>query len=390
MHPRIAERTVVETGEAGVGARQLQHTGVEFHDGHRADRAVVEDLAHREAVAAAEDQHPAVRTARHRRMHQRFVIAELGLRTDAEPPVQIQRQRSAGTFPPPPRTGSGPRAAGHHHLLDTGLHRDPRRGAVHRLPGGPFERRGQHHPRGEQREDQCVGGEQCPAGAAAQIAAEEPQHQHTPGHRVDPAGEQRPGQLPEARQQQKGKGQTADERADIVRGEEVGDRAARVLPAHPLDQRHQQRHLGADQDADGQGEADERGAGLAEPCEAGVERHRGAAADQRESGFDRAEADRRPAAQPLGEQRPDAHREDHDGQHDRRLGDGVTDQVRGQGDQFEFVDQAAGGADEDDGEDEQPARPGRHGQPHRCHGLRHPGGAGENRLWRVDHNVNAT
>ena len=65
----------------------------------------------------------------------------------------------------------------------------------------------------------------------------------------------------------------------------------------------------------------------------------------------------RPASQRLGQQRPDPHGEDHHRQHDRRLIDGVADQVAAQRDQGQLVDEAAGGADEDGGEHGRPANP---------------------------------
>lgn len=92
------------------------------------------------------------------------------------------------------------------------------------------------------------------------------------------------------------------------------------------------------------------------PGEGGVERQRADPADQREDRLDDAETQCGAAAESFRQQRAHAHREDHHGEHHGRLGDRVTHQVRGEGDQFQFVDQAAGGADEDGGEHQQPRR----------------------------------
>ncbi len=97
----------------------------------------------------------------------------------------------------------------------------------------------------------------------------------------------------------------------------------------------------------------------------GVQHHHRQPADQRERRLDRGEGGGGAVAQPFGEQRAEAHREDHHREHDGRLGDRVADQVRGERDEFEFVDQAAGGADEDGGEDERAGRPRRDGQGQR-------------------------
>ncbi len=78
----------------------------------------------------------------------------------------------------------------------------------------------------------------------------------TPATASDHADHQRALQLSEGRQQQQREAQAADQGTDVVDGEHVGDGAAGLLPADPLQEGHQQRDLGADQQADHQGHHD--------------------------------------------------------------------------------------------------------------------------------------
>ncbi len=329
--PRVVQRVPVERGQARVRTGQAGQVRVEFDDGHGRDAGVAQDLAGGEAVAAAEHQDPAVRSARHGRVHQPFMVRVVVFRAGPQAAVKVEAEWSAasGTVlrrvrcgaccpvaagpvevlvrgPGPARgvraRGGRARTARDHDFLDAGTDRDPRRRPVHRVPRGALEGRHQDHPGGEQRQHQHVRGDQGPAGPYGQVAAEEPEHQPAAGHRVDRTGEQGAGDLAQPRKQQEGEGESADQGAHVVGREQVRHRTPRVLAADPLDERHQQRHLGPDEHAHGQREGDQDGAGLAEPGVAGVERHRGEAADEREDRLQRAEADGRPAAEPFGEQ----------------------------------------------------------------------------------------
>ncbi len=341
MDARVAVHVLVEGGQAGVDPGQPGELGIGVDDVDAAYAPVAQHLPGGEAVAAAEDEHARV-GAVHGGVHERLVVAPLVAAAHPQPAVQEQVEG--------PPVG----VAGEDDLLHVGLHGHADVLAVHGVPGGAFEAVGEDGRRDEEREDDDVDGQQQPARPAGQVAPEQAEDEGGADGRVDGAGEQRAGELAEEGQQDEREGEAADERADVVRGEQVGHGTARVLSAHPLDQLHEQRHLGADQHADDQGEDDEQdaravgpqAAPAAGPGEDGVQHHRAGAADEGEAGLERAEAGRREAAQPLGGERADAHGEDHDGQDDGRLGDGVAHQVRGERDEFEFVDEPAGRAHE--------------------------------------------
>ncbi|PPS76219.1 hypothetical protein BZZ08_06640 [Streptomyces sp. MH60] len=355
---RVAVGVFVEGGQSGVVPGQPGEPGVEFDDVDAAYAGVAQHLPGGEAVAAAEDQHARV-GAVHGGVHQRLVVAPFVAGAHPQPPVQEQVER--------PAVG----VAGEDDLLHVGPYGHPDVLAVHGVPGGAFEVVGEDGRGGEQDEDQRVGGQQQPAGPAGQVAPEQAEDQGGADDRVDGAGEQGAGELAEEGQQDEREGEAPDEGADVVRGEQVGDGTAGVLPAHPLDQLHEQRHLGADQHTDGEGEGDQQdaravgpqAAPVAGPGEDGVQEHRAGAADEGEGGLERGEAGRREAAQPFGGERADAHGEDHDGQDDGRLGDRVADQVRGERDEFEFVHEPAGRAHEDPRQHQEPSDGGPYGQP---------------------------
>lgn len=255
---------------------------------------------------------------------------------------------------------------------------DPHPVAVHGPARGLLEVVDEHGRGGQDGQDRHVHPDQQGAGAGGQVAAEHPQHEPAARDHVDRAGDERAGELAEPGQQEEGEGEAADERADVVGGEEVGDRprgvvllAGRALPPRgsgpgpggALYEGHEERDLRADEHTDGERERHDDVPRLAEPGEGRVQREGRAAADEGEPGLDQAEADGGAAAQPFGEERAHSHREDHHGEHDGGLGDRVADQVRGERDQFELVDQAAGSADEDHGEDREPHRLGRPRRP---------------------------
>ncbi|ESU49527.1 hypothetical protein P376_2490 [Streptomyces sp. HCCB10043] len=363
----VAEGVVVQLGEGGVGTGQSGDGGVQLDDGDRTDVPVAQHLTGGEPVAAAQDEHAGAGPV-HRGVHQRLVVAVLVAGADPQPAVQIEAE-------------GVPVGAGHHDLLHPGLHGDPHLVPVHRPPRRPLEIVDQRRGGGQHRDHRDVDQDEEPAGAGAEVAPEHPQHERPARRRVDRAGEQGAGQLPQHRQQQKGEREPADQRAHVVGGEEIGDGPARVLPVDALDQRHQQRDLRADQHPDRQREPDQGVLRIAEPGERGVEDQRRGAADQGEGRLDHPETDGGTAAQTFREKGTDAHREHHHGEHDGRLGDRIADEIRGERDQFELVDETAGGADEDRGQHEEPAGPRPYGKPRRAPSQRH---------LLVDHVANAT
>ncbi len=312
---------------------------------------MTQHLPGRQPVAAAQNQHACVLAA-HGGVDQRLVVAAFVAATDPQAAVEEEVERTA--------VGS----AGDDDLLDVGLDRHAHLTPVHRAPRSPFEVVDEYGGRGEDAEHGDVGDHQQPAGAAREVPPEQAEDERAAHDGVDRTGDQGRGQLAQQGQEKEREGQAADERSDVVRGEQVGHRSARVLAPDALDQLHQQRDLGADEQADGEGEGDEETAGAVRPHSApvtgpgedGVQGQRAGAADQGEDGLDGAEAGRRERAQALRDEGADAHREDHDGQDDGGLGDRVADQVRGEGDEFELVHQSAGGADEDAREDQEPPR----------------------------------
>ena len=180
---------------------------------------------------------------------------------------------------------------------------------------------------------------------------------HGGGGHVDAADDQRPLDLAEDRQQHEREGQPAHQRPDVVGGEQVGGDVAGMVGPHLVDQRDQHRDLGADEGADEGGDDQQRRLVEVEPGEGGVEGQDGEPADQGQGGLDDGEGGQGPVPQPLGQQRPDPHAEHHDRQHDRRLVDGVADQVAAEGDQGQLVDEPAGGAGEGGGEEDGPEPP---------------------------------
>ncbi|MDQ0715043.1 hypothetical protein QFZ55_004495 [Streptomyces luteogriseus] len=375
---------LVERGQGRVGAGQPDHLRIEFDDVDPVHSGVPQHLAYREAVAAAEDQHARVRPG-HGRVDEGLVEAQFVAPADPQPAVEVDVEG--------PAVGT----AGEDHFLHPGLQRHADVLAVHRLPRGPFEVVDEDGGGGEDGEDEPVADQQQPPGPGGEVPPEQAEHQRAADDRVDRAGEQRAGQLPEERQQEEGEGEAADEGSDVVGGEQVGHRAARVLASDALDQFHQQRNLGADEQSDGEGEGDQHAARpvgphpvpVAGPGEHGVQGHRAAPADEREGGLDGAETGRGEPAQPLRGEGADTHREDHHGQHHGRLCDGVAHQVRGERDEFQFVHESAGRTDERAGEDEEPSGAGPDGQSRRAVGAARgaPGrrGTGRGGRVRLDH-----
>jgi hypothetical protein len=85
MHPRIGERAVIQLRELGVRREQARHLRIEIDQRHVLDPRVLQDLAHRQAVAPAEHEHtPRLGLCREPRVHERLVVAVLVLRAELE------------------------------------------------------------------------------------------------------------------------------------------------------------------------------------------------------------------------------------------------------------------------------------------------------------------
>lgn len=213
---------------------------------------------------------------------------------------------------------------------------------------------GQDVHRGEHGQDGRDTAQQAGADDPPRLAAEDPQDHPAPGDGVDRAHHQRALQLPEGGQEQQREAQPADERADVVRGEQVRDGAARLLPPDPLEHRHQQRDLRADQQPHGERGDHHRGRVDPQPGERHVQQEHRQPAHEPQEQFDQGERPDRPPLERLGGEGPDPHREDHDGQDHGGLHHGVADEVAAQRGQRQLVDQAAGRADEDREEQQHP------------------------------------
>ncbi len=350
--PGVVERVPAEGGERRVVARQRGQRRVQLDQPDTADARVAQHLAQGEPVAAAEQQHPGVRSGGHRGVDERLAAPVLVGAADGAAAVQVQPQRCV--------RGPAVGRAGEHDLLVPGLRGEADLRAVQGVPGGPLDRAGEGRRGREDDQDEAAARPEQGAQPGGGLVAEQPEHHGGAGDGVDRPGDQRAGGLAEGGQDQEREGEAADQRADVVGGEQVGDGPPGVLPADALDQRHQERDLGADQHPDDAGQADDGGLVAAQPGPAGVQREHRQPADQRECALDQGEGGRRAAREALGEQRSEAHREDHDGEHDGGLGDRVPDQVAAERDELQLVDEAAGRADEGGEQDGRPgdSRPG--------------------------------
>jgi hypothetical protein len=185
-------------------------------------------------------------------------------------------------------------------------------------------------------------------------------------------GEGRTSDLAGQRQQHERPGQPAEQGTRVVGGVEVGEHRsgrAGVDPARLIDnatglqQRHQQRHLGAHEDADHRRRPDQHRGALPVEREADVQRHRAEPADDAEQDLDGDEHRRRMAQERLDQQRSHAQRRDEPGDDQRRLGDPATCETDRERQQDELVDQPARRADRHRGEQQ------RTGPPQRRHSV---------------------
>jgi hypothetical protein len=90
LDPGIPEAAAVQLQEFGPGAGQAGHLRVEIAQDQLLDLGVFQDFTGREAVAAAEDQHPsAMRGDAHHRVHQVFVVDRLIAAVELEVAVDV-------------------------------------------------------------------------------------------------------------------------------------------------------------------------------------------------------------------------------------------------------------------------------------------------------------
>ncbi len=270
-------------------------------------------------------------------MHERLVVAVLVGAGELQ--VAVEEQPDVG------RPAARGQRLGQHDLLVGRALRHDDRGVVERLAGRDEELPGGGGREPERARHRDGARDDRPAGPARQGGAQ----QHDDADRrqqVDRRHDDRAADLAEDRQQQEREGQAAGERPDVVHGEQVRRRLARVLRPDPLQQRHQQRHLGADQAADDDRRRDQRRGVEVEPGVGGVQPEDRQPAGQREGQLDGGETGRGAGQQRLARERPETHRADEHPQHDGGLVDRAADEVLPEGDQRQLVDQPAGRAQE--------------------------------------------
>ena len=352
-HPRIVERVLIRGREVGRGAGEVDDAGIEVDEGDGFDVGVLEDLPHGEPVAAAEDEDIAAGPV-HQRMDEGLVVPVLVDRGELQVPVEIE----AGV--------TGAQGLGDDDLLVVGALGDDDGVAVEALPRRHLDVVGEDPHDGEAADDEDEeAGEQDP-GAAGHLGAEEPEDDEDADDGVGDADRERPLRQPEEGEEDEREGESADEAPDVVGGEEIGDGARGPLRPDALDELHEQGDLRADERSDEEREPDHRHRVDVGEGEREVEEDDGEAADDAERGFDEGERDGGEAGEALRRERPDAHREDHDGEHDRGLDDRVAKQVGPKRDERELVDHPAARADEDGEEDEEAGRPRLQRECQRC------------------------
>ncbi len=333
---------------------------IELDQGHALDARVLEDLADRHAVAAADHEHaPRLPGRRQRRMHQRLVIAVLVARVELQ--VAVEEQAHPGV------------AAGDDDPL-VGL-----RLAVEHVVGVEAVLGPAGHPVGED-EGGGEGGDGQGAGQRlradpADLAAKQPQRPDRDAG-VEQAEERAGADQPELRHEQQRKGDRDRERAEVVEGQHLRHQrlqAARAGAGVALEDAHDERNLEPDQDADDQHQGVE---GEAERGRAGglqrEQRRRHQPADQADEQLDAQEVGDQLALEPARQPRADAHGEQVGADDGRELEDRVAEQVAGERAGGELVDQPAGGDDEDRGEERDLGRADRGRRRLDARSLTHP------------------
>jgi hypothetical protein len=337
LDARIGERAAVELGERRVLARETRHLGVDVDQRDVLDRAVEQDLAHREPVSPAEHEHaPRLGPQREGRMHQRLVVAVLVDARELQPAVQVELE-----------TG---RAARHDDaLVGRRLGQDDVVAVERRLAAARDRARGAEQ-RHERREHQRRARPQ-PA-RVRQSRGEDPGAPQA-DERVDEAEADRARDHADVRHEDQREGEADDQRADVVEAEHLGDQVLELELV--LEDPQEQRDLEADQRPDEEDLAVEHGS---EPGAAAVgqrEHHGRGAACEGDGQLDVDEARDQRAGDELREPGADAEREEVQADRQRELGDRVAEQVGGERAGDELVAEAAGRDDEHGQEDQRQA-----------------------------------
>ena len=222
LHARILQRAAVERAHPLVVARELGHARVELDVDDAPHAVVAQQLADRQPVAAAEHEHAPVR-AGHRGVHERLVVAVLVARGELQ--VAVEKQ--------PQVVGLALRQ---HDLLVLRALDEHDPVVEQALARRDLEVVGRR--RRDRQGDQDGERQQQPGAAQAREQAD-----GDPRERVQRPDRERRLDLPEQRQQQEREAHARDDGAEVVGGEQVGDRRTRRLRARALQQHEQQRDL---------------------------------------------------------------------------------------------------------------------------------------------------
>ena len=309
VDPRRAQRVAVQAAQQRHGREQPRHARIELDQRHPLDARVLEDLADRHAVAAAEHQHPSRPAGRgERRVNQGLVVAVLVARVELQVAVEEQAHpgMAGGDDDPLVRAGLAEQ-----HLVGVEAVLGP---AGHPIGGGEGA---------DQRGDGQRAGQRLRTDAA-DLGAEQPERPDRDGG-VEQAEEDAGADQPELGHEQQGKGDRDRERAEIVEGQHLRHhrlQAARARADVALEDAHHERDLEPDQDADQQhqgieGEAERGGAGGLQR----EQRRRHQAADQADQQLDAQEVADQLALEVARQPPADAHREQIGADDGRELGD---------------------------------------------------------------------
>ena len=313
------------------------HGRVQLDQGDAFDALVFQDFAHGHAVATAQHSYffgSALR--RHGGVHQRFVITVF---------VALGKLQVAVEEQAVPLLAFAGRVGDDDALVRRTLRKDDAVG-VELVFGQRGDLPGPRQARGQQRHRQAAG--DGVGGPLAQLVPEQPQRPHR-HQRVQQAEQQAGADQPQLRHQDQGKSQRHGQRAQIVEGEHLRHQ---LFQLHVASQdAHDERDLQPDQRADQQHQPVQQQAEGAGHVGVGQkQQRRQQAAGQRHQQFDAQEVRRQLALEKARQIAADAHGKQVAADDGAELQHRIAQHVAGDGTGRQLVQQAAGGDDEDAGQ----------------------------------------
>ena len=327
------QRIAIEAAQRGVLAKEPRHRGVQLHQRDRLHSGIAQHLAHRHAVPSAQHRHALRSPVRgHRGMDQGLVVAVFVAFGELQVAVQVQAMPRAPVRDHDALVGRG--AAEHDAVL------------VELVLGKARDVLGPQQPRQQGRQHQRTG--QRVRAKAPQLMPEQPQRPHGHG-RVHEAEQQPRAHQPQLRHQQQRERHRHGQRAKIVESEHL---AHQVLELHvALEDAHDERDLQAHQRAHQQHHAVQQHAERTGHVGIGQEQHgRQRPADKRHQQLDAQEMRGQLPIEVTRQPRAYAHGEQIGADDGGELQHRVAQHVRRQRPRRQLVQQAAGGDDEDAGE----------------------------------------